>query len=65
MLYSFATGSAIGVVSLKELLEYLSRDMQALKVLMDEKVDSRNVVDFNKLNLQRIKSTMLHLYMIF
>ena len=48
MLYSFATGSAIGVVSLKELLEYLSRDMQALKVLMDEKVDARNVVDFNE-----------------
>ena len=26
MLYSFATGSAIGVVSLKELLDYLSRE---------------------------------------
>ena len=48
MLYSFATGSAVGVVNLKELLDYLSRDMQALKVLMDEKLDSRNLVDFNE-----------------
>ena len=47
MLYSFATGSAIGVVSLKELLNYLSRDMQALNVLMNEKVDSNNVVAFD------------------
>ena len=47
MLYSFATGSAIGVVSLKELLEYLSRDMQALNIVMNGKVDSRNVVDFD------------------
>ena len=47
MLYSFATGSAIGVVSLKELLEYLSRDMQALNIHMNGKVDSRNVIDFD------------------
>ena len=36
MLFSFATGSAVGVVSLKELLNYLSRDMQALNVLSFE-----------------------------
>ena len=47
MLYSFATGSAIGVVSLKELLEYLSRDMQALNIVMNGKVDVRNVIDFD------------------
>ena len=47
MLFSFATGSAVGVVSLKELLNYLSRDMQALNVLMNEKVDSSNVVAFD------------------
>ena len=47
MLYSFATGSAIGVVSLKELLEYLRRDMQALNIHMNGKVDSRNVVGFD------------------
>ena len=47
MLYSFATGSAIGVVSLKELLEYLSRDMQALNIVMNGKVDSNRVVDFD------------------
>ena len=47
MLFSFATGSAVGVVSLKELLNYLSRDMQALNVLMNGKVDSSNVVAFD------------------
>ena len=47
MLYSFATGSAIGVVSLKELLEYLSRDMQALTVIMNNKLDLNKVVAFD------------------
>ena len=47
MMFSFATGSAIGVVSLKELLDYLSRDMQALNIHMNTKVDSCNVVSYD------------------
>ena len=58
MLYSFATGSAIGVVSLKELLEYLSRDMQALNIVMNNKLDSSNVVAFDT-SLQSLRYTML------
>ena len=58
MLYSFATGSAIGVVSLKELLDYLSRDMQALNVLMNEKVDVNNVVAFDA----QVKPSVYQIY---
>ena len=58
MLYSFATGSAVGVVSLKELLDYLSRDMQALNIHMNGKVDSRNVVSF----VSEVKPTEFQIY---
>ena len=47
MWFSFATESAIGVVSLKELLKYLSRDMQALNVVKNGKHDANKVVAFD------------------
>ena len=47
MIYSFATESAITITTLKELVDFLSRDMQALNTILNTKVDTNNVVEYN------------------
>ena len=47
MIYSFATGSAIAITTLKELVDFLSRDMQALNTILNTKIDTNNVVEYN------------------
>ena len=50
MIYSFATGASVGIVTLKELFDYLNRDMLALNILLNRKVDSSDIVSFSSGN---------------